>query len=203
MDASLPAEQFLSQFSSLSDLAQELPTDAKEIDHQRVGSLLLSAVPLEAMAVHGYLTSEVGQAGISAVKSLASRAYSALTGDADAAVSGSRLTGVAGEVQQRILDSDPEEAIAEAPAQDAGDMIGNLASQATGRLTSGISDAGEALASSAADVAADIVPSTILEALGPIGAIAGVLTTLGISLKDLFDKPHDPAPVFSAFQAGV
>lgn len=173
----LPTEAFFNQFSSLASLSDELPVDASQIAKEKVGTVLLSAVPLEGMGISQLLQSSVGQAGTKALQTIGTSIANRLAPTPTSATAGQQPT----ELNDLAEAEPPEVDLAPAAAEALGADVG---------------------AATGADIAG-VTFSTVLDTIPVVGPIIGLLTTLGIGLKDLLDHPKVPAPIFSAVQAGI
>lgn len=236
MDLGISTENFFNQFESLSNLAQEVPIDAKAIDKQRVGSLLLSAVPLEGLGIQALASSSIGQSGIAAIKTIGSKIASVVEEGVEnlSETISSRFSGAGTLGQDAIQSIDtsdlfttrtagPPAASAEVEEQvELGNMAdvppagpggpalttetAETTAQAPEELAAPVADIAETTAAAAGETAGEIAAvtaSTVLDAIPVVGAVIGLATTIGIAFKDLFDKPHDSAPIYAASQLGV
>jgi len=184
----LPSAEFFQQFTQLADLSSILPQDESQVAHEKVGSLLLSAVPLEGMGISSLLSSGVGQTGVAALKQIATSAGGRIANiftkapqpanTVDTSVEGTELSDMA-------TAGGATEPVAVTTAADVGEDLAVAGGEAVGEAVAGITI------------------GTVLDTIPVIGPIVGLLTTLGIGLKDLLDKPHEPPPVFSSFQMGL
>lgn len=233
MDLGVSTENFFNQFESLSSLAQEVPLDTKAIDRQRVGSLLLSAVPLEGLGLQALASSSVGQAGIAAIKTIGSKIASVveegvenlgeeisnrfagagtLGQDAIQSIDTSDLFATrstappaAAEVEEQVELGNMADVPA-APATQATTETLQTTTQAAEEVAAPVADITETAAATAGETAGEIAAvtaSTVLEAIPVVGAIAGLITTLALGFRDLTDKPHESAPIYAASQLGL
>ncbi len=172
----LAQEQFFNQFSQLADLSSVVPEDAQQIAKEKVGSLLLTAVPLEGMGLSTLLQSSIGQTGTQALKTIGSAIANRLAPTPTSSTAGQQ-------------DTELEDVAAEEPE------VVDLAPAAAEALGAATADVGATVAS--------VTLGTVLDTIPVVGPFIGLLTTLGIGLHDLLDKPRDPPPIYSSSQFGV
>lgn len=216
----MDATEGLEALSRLNELAQAAGSDSLDAAKAKeVGTVLLSTLPLEGMVASKFLGSSLGQSGLRSLKNLGQIAKDKLNQGLD------KAEDIVDNLRDRNTNVGPEEmelqdfASMEPSAPATTGTTGTTTSTATTTgedlattagediaATAGEDVAADAGADIAGDVAATAAASVGLDALGPIGVAAGVLATLGVALKDLFDPPHHhdaPPPVFSSYQIGA
>lgn len=267
------SEAFFSQFGQLAALSQEFPTDEAAIEKEKVGSLLLTAAPLEFFGANAFFQTAAGKAGLEAVSKIGSRLFGK-AGNAIETIKGkfSNLQNTASDLQELgdrnagnlrdaagslreqvsniqdvfklptneiemqdvqpvdeelgdnlIQETNIDQAFAarQQPAPEAPDAVESNAAEelqavdigpvANDNAIASGADAGADAGVTSAVTDATLASTSIAEigladaaaALGPVGAIVGIAATIGIALKDLFDHPSAPTPVYSAYQMGI
>lgn len=197
----LSAENFFNQFQQLNDLAGEIPTSASQVDKEKVGSLLLSAVPLEGLGINAIAQSAAGQAGIAALKTIgqniAGRVSSAIQGGTnDATTSASQA--------ENLVPAGTDETISGATElPNVLDFGAQAAAPVTETVDSLAATVGASVGAEAGGDIAAITAGTLLDTIPVIGPLLGLATTLGIGLKDLLDKGPKAPPIYSSFQMGL